>query len=213
MSAPKQPPKLPKLTPPVASSPPVPAGTSPAALSGVFRDEEERRLFEREFSDVQPWRRGSDRVVPTFEPGSDGPSTDAKVGRSMADARLVVEREGAHVTGAAFGVSHATVRGLGRGDLRVEKTCDLHALHAQPARHRLEQFIDESVALGRRAVLVICGRGRHSGPEGPVLRELVIEALGKPPLLSHILAFSTAPRAHGGEGALVVLLRRRSAQG
>jgi DNA-nicking Smr family endonuclease len=46
-----------------------------------------------------------------------------------------------------------------------------------------------------------------------VLRELVIEALGKPPLLSHILAFSTAPRAHGGEGALVVLLRRRSAQG
>lgn len=211
MSVPKppsRPPKPRKSPAQAASSPSVAAKANP----GVFHDEEERLLFEREFSDVHPWRRGSDRVVPTFAPVSDALTPEVRPDRHVADPRLVVEREAAHVTGAAFGVSHAMVRALGRGDIRVEKSCDLHALHAQPARHRLGQFIDESVALGRRAVLVVCGRGRHSGPEGPVLRELVIEALGKAPLVPHILAFSTAPLALGGEGALVVLLRRRAAQ-
>jgi DNA-nicking Smr family endonuclease len=114
------------------------------------------------------------------------------------------------VTGASFGVSHLVLRALGRGEIRPEASCDLHGFHAEAARRRVQQFVEESVAASRRAVLVICGRGRHSGSEGPVLREVAIELLCRPPLLASVLAFSTAAEALGGNGAIVILLRRRA---
>jgi DNA-nicking Smr family endonuclease len=57
-------------------------------------------------------------------------------------------------------------------------------------------------------VLVIHGRGHRSGPQGPVLRERLIEALLAPPLASALLAAVTAPPALGGPGAALLLLRR-----
>jgi DNA-nicking Smr family endonuclease len=68
--------------------------------------------------------------------------------------------------------------------------------------------VEEAAVARRRAVLVVFGRGRHSGPAGPVLREVVIDSLCRPPLLARVLAFSSASPAQGGEGALVILLRR-----
>jgi DNA-nicking Smr family endonuclease len=65
------------------------------------------------------------------------------------------------------------------------------------------------VAKGRRCVLLIHGRGLHSGPGGPALRPALVEFLSRRPLAKHVLAFTSAPPRHGGPGALLVLLRRR----
>jgi DNA-nicking Smr family endonuclease len=65
------------------------------------------------------------------------------------------------------------------------------------------------VAKGRRCVLLIHGRGLHSGPSGPALRSALVEYLCHQPLSKHVLAFTSAPPRHGGAGALIVLLRRR----
>jgi DNA-nicking Smr family endonuclease len=120
---------------------------------------------------------------------------------------LTVEWTGGRVTGASFGVSHEMLRALGRGALRAEATCDLHGLCADVARLQLVRFITGSADRGRRVVLVVCGRGAHSGSVGPVLLDLAITALAEPPLAARVLAFVSAPPALGGQGALLVRLR------
>jgi DNA-nicking Smr family endonuclease len=82
-------------------------------------------------------------------------------------------------------------------------------LSADAAAHQAERFIEQSVAKGRRCVLLIHGRGLHSGPSGPALRPALVEFLRQRPLAKHVLAFTSAPPRHGGAGALLVLLRRR----
>jgi DNA-nicking Smr family endonuclease len=186
-----------------------PPKTEPAQ-SRVWLDvsEEDRLLFEKEFADVAPLRRGSDRVLPGV--GSVAPNTaGAGVRRTASDeGALAVEREDGTITGASHGVSRETLRELARGTLRAESTCDLHGLGAEAARRRIQQFIRDSAMTGRRAVLVICGRGLHSGGEGSVLREVAVSELCSHQVRAHVLAFSTASPVRGGDGALAVLLRR-----
>ena len=182
-----------------------PLSVKPATLKPI---DEERRLFERELADVRPLRPGPLRVPPTRTPLPSA-RTAADTARKFDPGQgLAVEREGARVTGAGFGVSRETVRALGRGEIRFEASCDLHGLRAEAAAARLRRFIEESSANGRRAVLVVCGRGLHSGPDGPVLLEVAVETLCKVPARRHVLAFSSASPAQGGEGALLVMLRR-----
>jgi len=179
-------------------------------LGRVWLDlsEEERRLFAQEFGDVEPLRKGADRVAPVLDSkdGRAAAAGDRRADRAPAD--LVVERQDGVITGTSHGVSRETLRALARGEIRAESTCDLHGLGAEVARHRLQQFVRESAVAGRRAVLVICGRGLHSGGEGPVLRDVAVTQLSSPQARPHVLAFSTAARARGGDGALAILLRR-----
>jgi len=105
-------------------------------------------------------------------------------------------------------VAHDLVRSLARGEIVPEAELNLHHLTADTAAHQAERFIEESVASGRRCVLLIHGRGLHSGPGGPALRPALVEFLCRQPLAQHVLAFTSAPPRHGGAGALLVLLRR-----
>jgi DNA-nicking Smr family endonuclease len=180
-----------------ASPPPLPFAATP--------EDEERRLFERELAGVRPLRPGPTRVTPTPATLSEAPGRRAAP--REPPATLAVERQGNRITGAAFGVSHATLRELAQGRFPVEATSDLHGLRAEPARLRLRAFLAACAARGRRAVLVVCGRGLHSGPDGPVLLEVAREVLTRPPACDQVQAFSSAAAGQGGEGALVVLLR------
>jgi len=169
--------------------------------------DEERRLFEKEFADVAPLRKGSDRVL--LDAGNEKSKVvDAGTRRTFRDDGLVVERQDGTITGASHGVSRETLRALARGDIRADSTCDLHGLGAEAARRRIQQFVGDSAIAGSRAVLVICGRGLHSSGEGPVLRDVAIQVLCGRQARAHVLGFSTAAPARGGEGALAILLRR-----
>ena len=72
-------------------------------------------------------------------------------------------------------------------------------------------MLDDGVRQARQdgvsCLLVVCGRGKHSGADGPVLPDVAAERLSEE-LASEILAFCTAPRKWGGEGALIVRLRQ-----
>jgi DNA-nicking Smr family endonuclease len=172
-------------------------------------DDEGRRLFEREYAGVRPLTPGPARIplVPNADRAQGGSAE--RPGSARQRPRLHVERCDGRVTGAAAGVSRETVRALGRGEPPAEATCDLHGLRAEAARARLERFIEESASRGRRVVLIVCGRGLHSGVQGPVLLELTIETLAGSSACRHVLAFTSASRGQGGEGALRVLLRHR----
>jgi DNA-nicking Smr family endonuclease len=175
--------------------------------------EEERRLFEKEFADVAPLRKGSERVVPVLD-SKDGKAAGTRGPRaSRTDDTLLLNHEDGAITGASYGVSRETLRDLARGDIRAETTCDLHGLGAEAARHRIQQFVRDSAVAGRRAVLVICGRGLHSGGAGPVLRDVAVKELCSRQARAYVLAFSTATAARGGDGALAILLRHPAKAG
>jgi DNA-nicking Smr family endonuclease len=90
-----------------------------------------------------------------------------------------------------------------------EAILDLHGLDAEGASRALRAFVDEAHRNGHRRLLVIHGRGRRSGPAGPVLGACVKETLASPALAGKVLVAASAPPGLGGGGAMLVLLRRR----
>lgn len=193
-----------KIAPMVSGKP-----TGGLPSEGNAREDEARRMFEREYAGVKPLRRGGDRISSADfgygrarKPGARR-TAEAPPGRGL---QVEVRQDG--TVGWAFGVSRRTLSSLGRGEPRPEAVCDLHKLHVEAARRRLRGFVEECVRKQARVALVICGRGLHSGPEGPVLAKLVAETLASPPLADHVLAFSPAPPEQGGQGAMAVLFRR-----
>ncbi|MCW5699505.1 MAG: Smr/MutS family protein [Rhodospirillales bacterium] len=111
--------------------------------------------------------------------------------------------------GSAAGIDKRTLTRLRRGLIPVEGEIDLHGYTYENARRHLERYLDVSQAVGRRCILVITGKGlRVEGGRG-VLRTSVPQWLNEPPCRDRVLAFAYASSAHGGMGALYVLLRRR----
>jgi len=169
-------------------------------------EEEDRRLFQAAMQGVRPLPPGPRRAVPEWQAGE--PTPAIRPGQQSPREALRVNEDGDKLTGAAFGVAHDLVRSLARGEIEPEAELNLHHLTEDAAAHQAEHFIEQSVAKGRRCVLLIHGRGLHSGPGGPALRPALVEVLCRRPVAKQVLAFASAPPCHGGAGALLVLLRR-----
>ena len=101
------------------------------------------------------------------------------------------------------GVQDGVLRKLKRGDYRVEEVCDLHGLRVEEAKAALRQFLAESLARRLHCVRIIHGKGKGSGPRGPVIKTAVNMILRK---TAPVLAFTSARRIDGGTGAINVLL-------
>ena len=101
------------------------------------------------------------------------------------------------------GVQDSVMRKLKRGEYRVEEVCDLHGLRVEEAKTALRMFLAEALARHLRCVRVIHGKGKGSGPRGPVIKTAVNMILRK---TAPVLAFTSARRIDGGTGAINVLL-------
>ena len=99
------------------------------------------------------------------------------------------------------------MRKLKRGEYRVDETCDLHGLRLEEAKAHLRQFLAAALAHNLRCVRIIHGKGKGSGPRGPVLKTAVNLILRK---TGPVLAFTSARRVDGGTGAINVLLSNQS---
>ena len=124
--------------------------------------------------------------------------------------RVRVERdpEGG-VIGLRDGAARRTAMMLQSGDLPPEVELDLHGLIPAKVAMEVNRFVRAAHRTGRRTLLVIHGKGKHSEGGLPVLGEALIKALtdgGATPLLE---AFATAPDRWGGTGAMMVRLRAR----
>ena len=101
------------------------------------------------------------------------------------------------------GVQDRVMRKLKRGEYRVEDVCDLHGLRVDEAKAALRVFLAEALARRLQCVRVIHGKGKGSGPKGPVIKTAVNMILRK---TGPVLAFTSARRIDGGTGAINVLL-------
>ena len=99
---------------------------------------------------------------------------------------------------------------LHRGDFSIQAHIDLHGMGVAEAREAVESFLNGAIMSGKRAVLIVHGRGLSS-PGEPVLKNMVREWLTRTSWRKWVIAFTSAQSYDGGAGATYVLLRHRPA--
>jgi DNA-nicking Smr family endonuclease len=172
---------------------------------------EEAQLWRRAIADVRPLHETKQQAAPSGAAILASPSAvavePAASARPLAAMRPPLPSPVELVSGKAAGIDKRTVARLRRGLIPPETEIDLHQ-HTQEQAHRLlDGFLAVSQARGVRCVLVITGKGYRSGGVG-VLRTIVPRWLNEQPNHPRVLAFCHAAPAHGGDGALYVLLRK-----
>jgi DNA-nicking Smr family endonuclease len=121
---------------------------------------------------------------------------------------FVVSLTPEYVEGMAQNVNPEVARRLHRGDFSIQDHIDLHGLRANEAHEAVDDFLSDSIAAGKRAVLIIHGRGLSS-PVKPILKSKVFRWLTTSPWHKWVIAFTSARLCDGGAGATYVLLRRK----
>src|SRR5947207_1324502 len=114
--------------------------------------------------------------------------------RSPASARSEMETAEDGVSGRAPDVSATLLRALRRGEPRPEARLDLHGRKRDEALRAAEAFVQRARGDGRRAVLVIHGRGNGSEGGQAVLRPALLAWLGSAAAArAGVMAFAPAP--------------------
>jgi DNA-nicking Smr family endonuclease len=176
-------------------------------LSG--KRSEDSELFREAMRDVKPIARPSRAAVEKRKPPARATFTAADRAMVLVESLQGIDDgeikdAGDEIAFRRDSVQTSVLRKLKRGEYRVEATCDLHGLRVDEAKQALREFLAESLARGLRCVRVIHGKGKGSGPRGPVIKTAVNMILRK---TEPVLAFTSARRVDGGTGAINVLLK------
>ncbi|HLG90255.1 MAG TPA: Smr/MutS family protein [Alphaproteobacteria bacterium] len=155
--------------------------------------EAERALWRTAMRDVRRYRAENVPPAPTVE----GPAQPVEIVNPVATARR----------STPGGLDRATEERLRRGRIAIDGRIDLHGMTQSEAFGALLGFVESSARAGRRALLVITGKGAV-GQGGGVLRRSLPGWLASSPLARRILTVTPAHARHGGDGAYYVLLRR-----
>ena len=98
-----------------------------------------------------------------------------------------------------------TARRFKRGELPIDCVLDLHGYSKLDAYSMMDRTLRAMALQGERVLAVITGKGRTG--EGVLRRELP-HWLNDGAMRTHIVAACYAPARMGGEGAVLVLLKR-----
>jgi len=132
------------------------------------------------------------------------PSDDTT--RKIVSGRAVVNAPPLE-RGKIAGVDKRQAERLKRGKTEIEGRIDLHGMTLENAHRRLSDFLEDAQDAGKRAVLVVTGKGIREGTG--VIRMQVPRWLNEPRLRPLVLAYEYAQPKDGGMGALYILLRRK----
>ena len=130
------------------------------------------------------------------------PAAESAAGGVMTDKT----NQGEYVEFARSGLQKKITRRLKRGDYDFTATLDLHGHTTAEAQKLLANFLLDAGESGDSAILIIHGKGLHSGGAGGVLKRFTLDWLKRQP---EVKAFCSALPKDGGTGAVYVLLRRR----
>ena len=169
--------------------------------------EDDHRAFREAMNDVRPLPARESVAVP--------PKPRAVARFARADAREVLRESllppadlalldtGDELSFRRPWIREELLRKLRRGQFAISAEIDLHGLVRHEAHEALREFISESADRRLGCVRVIHGKGRGSGPRGPVLKHVVNHWLRR---MDDVVAFATARPVDGGTGAVYVLL-------
>jgi DNA-nicking Smr family endonuclease len=188
----------------------------PANWRGLSKDD--AQLWQRAVADVSALRETKQKAAgPQLGPPPSPPSGQENTAPSGQRSSAAFSPRPVPVRprplpvelgrGYPAGIDKRTVIRLRRGLIPPETQIDLHRQTQEGAHRLLASFLAMSQAKGQRCVLVITGKGYGSGGAG-VLKTMVPRWLSEEPNRERVLAFCHAVTAHGGDGALYVLLRK-----
>ena len=175
------------------------------------------KIFSQEMSDVAPLKRDA-RVVLNRNKLS-GKDSSLHTRRSAAVTGAAIDRnilteEGIEPLDPWYvlefkraGIQNGVYRKLRQGRYEAEATLDLHRMTVAIARRELFVFMEDCHQLGLRSVLLIHGKGETPSERGQcsILKGCTDQWLRE---LEMVQAFHSARPAHGGTGAVYVLLRK-----
>jgi DNA-nicking Smr family endonuclease len=169
------------------------------------------RTFREAMRDVRRLRNAPTRAVDAPKPPARARFTRADQLEVLKESLLPPADEAELSTGDELSfrrphISEAVLLKLRRGHFVVEAEIDLHGMTGAEAKAALREFITEAVNRRMSCVRIIHGKGRRSGPRGPVLKNVVNQWLQR---IDYIQAFGSARQVDGGSGAVYVLLRTR----
>lgn len=173
------------------------------------RRHRERQATEAE---VDLWRRAVGEVAPLkgrariAMPGPRPEHSPMAADRRVEAARTALPHSSRPAP--PLPIDRPTAQRLKNGRMPIDGRIDLHGMTANEARLNLSAFLRASQAMGRRAVLVITGRGLDPDRRGRgVLKREAPQWFSS---MSDIVAgYSEADRRHGGAGAFYVRIRRK----
>jgi DNA-nicking Smr family endonuclease len=177
------------------------------------RDDPDALLFRDAMRDVKPMAKRPGVLPARRKPPARARFTAADRAAVLVESLQGLDGEmtdtGDEISFRRDGVQDGVMRKLKRGEYRVEEVCDLHGLRVDEAKAHLREFLAAALGQRLRCVRIIHGKGKGSGPRGPVLKTAVNMILRK---TAPVLAFTSARRIDGGTGAINVLLSDPSAR-
>jgi DNA-nicking Smr family endonuclease len=211
--------KLVKARPASAPKPAPPSKQTPKAAFFVAAVDD-AAMFREALAGVRrlDGQSNGDRIAVDPQITRNIVSEDAEVLAQLSDlvsgqAPFELTETEEYVEGARSGLDPRLVSRLRRGEFSTQGHIDLHGMIQPDAKVALAEFIIDSVRKGRRAVLVVHGRGLRSPGGQPVLKHAAAQWLSHGTIGGYVLAFTSARAYDGGAGAVWVLLRRERKRG
>lgn len=171
-------------------------------------------LLARELADVRPLPANDKAELPADRSGEDAQTLRARREAAIADPKhdpnFLTTREPEPVEPRAIlafmrpGIQHGVYRNLRLGHYEPESVLDLHRKTVEEARRDVWRFVHDCRRYGLRTVMVLHGRGEFS-PKPALLKSYVNAWLRE---LPEVLAFHSAAKRDGGDGAVYVLLKK-----
>lgn len=103
------------------------------------------------------------------------------------------------------GVQLGVFKKLKQGRYQVDARLDLHRMTVEQARTQVFDFLRQARAYDLRTVMIVHGKGTHSGSPAAILKSFVNQWL---PAIDEVQAYASAQPRDGGLGAVYVLLRK-----
>jgi DNA-nicking Smr family endonuclease len=174
------------------------------------RDHDDR-TFREAMRDVRRLRHADKHVPAAPKPPARARFTRADQREVLKESLLPPTDEAALSTGDELSfrrphIPEAVLTKLRRGHYVVDGEIDLHGMTGAEAKAAMREFLTEAVHRRMSCVRIIHGKGRRSGPGGPVLKNIVNHWLQR---IDAIQAFGSARQVDGGSSAVYVLLRAK----
>ena len=190
----------------------------PTPAARPMTRDEEQALFEAAMADVIPLARRKRTVDPIPGPKKvpgqcdQNPDPDAEALEQLkclveTGSGFVLADTAEYMEGASTWMPPELFRRLHGGHFSIQGHVDLHGMNVETAQASFNRFMQHSIQSGKRAVLVVHGRGRCS-PGLPVLKRRLFRWLTQAPWKRWVIAFTSARSCDGGTGATYVLLRK-----
>ena len=105
------------------------------------------------------------------------------------------------------------LKNIKKGRMKINAVLDLHGKKVKESKSKVFYFIKNNFEANNRLVLIITGKGKRLGVEegwrgDGVLKKLLPDWLNSISLSKYIVWFDIAPKDQGGEGALIIYIKK-----